>query len=421
MTAGDPSPVSIGEPSPVAQPLLRIVLQILLTVGVTVLLLWALHRIAAVVLLLIAAALFAYVIAPLVDLAQHPLRLGGSARRLPRAAAIGLVYVLMAGSAGGGTLLLLPSAARQASEAIAGIPVQMRAVLAWEHGWSRYYERLKIPSELREQIDASAAAASETMLVSARASVQTFAGRVSALPWLVMIPVLAFFLLKDAGSIRRSIVIGLPFRLRLRSHRLFEDLNAMLAAYVRAQLLACALVGTLCGLGFALIGVPYAVLLGVLAGALEFIPMVGPFLLAIVASFAGALHSPGTAFWTIGFLATLRVLEDYVIYPRLIRRGLELHPLAVIVGVMAGAELDGVAGMFLAVPVVATVTVVWRHWILWRTADAAAEVEPDCLIRNTSPAGVAPKLHGNERDAVRQAPPRRENEAVEIGPAEVTS
>jgi predicted PurR-regulated permease PerM len=187
--------------------------------------------------------------------------------------------------------------------------------------------------------------------------------------------VLAFFLLKDAGSIRRIIVIGLPFR--LRSHRLFEDLNGMLAAYVRAPLLACALVGTLCGIGFALIGVPYAVLLGVLAGALEFIPMVGPFLLAIVACAAAALHAPTTALWTLGFLATLRVIEDYVIYPRLIGRGLELHPLAVIIGVMAGAELDGVAGMFLAVPVVATMTVVWRHWILWRTADAAAAVEEE--------------------------------------------
>jgi predicted PurR-regulated permease PerM len=66
------------------------------------------------------------------------------------------------------------------------------------------------------------------------------------------------------------------------------------------------------------------------------------------------------------------VVEDYVIYPRLMRRGIRLHPLAVIVGVLAGAELDGVAGMFLAVPVVAMASVVYRHWGQWRGVDAGA-------------------------------------------------
>jgi predicted PurR-regulated permease PerM len=285
------------------------------------------------------------------------------------------VYVIMAAGVSVGALLLVPTATRQASEAISRIPAYVESERAWQHGWSTYYGRLRIPLDLRHAIDASAAAAGQNALASLRESIQTIAGRVSTLPWLFMVPVLAFFLLKDAGGIRRIIVIALPFRLRLRGHRLFADLNTMLAAYVRAQLLACALVGVLCGVGFAAMGLPYAVLLGVLAGALEFIPLVGPFLLAVVASTVGALHSPVTTLWVIGFLVALRVAEDYVIYPRLIRRGLELHPLAVIVGVMAGAELGGIAGMFLAVPAVATATVVCRHWLLWRSSDAAATDE----------------------------------------------
>src|SRR6478735_6562059 len=120
----EPSTDIVREPT-AGQPQFRIVLQILLTVGAAILLLWALNRIAAVVLLLIAAALFAYVIAPLVDLAQHPLRIGGRSRRLPRGAAIALVYVVIAGIVGAGVLLLLPSAVRQAGEAFAGIPTQM--------------------------------------------------------------------------------------------------------------------------------------------------------------------------------------------------------------------------------------------------------------------------------------------------------
>jgi predicted PurR-regulated permease PerM len=364
---------------------LGVVLQVMLIVGAVILGLWALHRIAAVVLILIAAALFAYVIDPLVQLAERPIRVMGRAFRLPRPAAISLVYALMAVGVGVGAVLLVPTATRQANEAIARVPLYVESALAWEQGWSTYYERLRIPLELRQWIDESAAAASQASLASVRESIQLIAGRVSSLPWLVMVPVLAFFLLKDAGSIRRIIVIALPFRFRLRGHRLFEDLNTMLAAYVRAQLLACLLVGVLCGIGFAAIGLPYAVLLGVLAGALEFIPLVGPFLVAVIASVVGAFHAPVTALWTIGFLAALRVAEDYVIYPRLIRRGLELHPLAVIVGVLAGAELDGVAGMFLAVPAVATATVVCRHWLLWRSSDAIAE--SDATGPNTGATG----------------------------------
>jgi predicted PurR-regulated permease PerM len=184
-----------------------------------------------------------------------------------------------------------------------------------------------------------------------------------------LIPILAFFLLKDAATLRRAIVKALPHHGQLRGHRLFEELNATLAAYIRAQLLACVLVGSLCGVGFAALGIPYPVLLGMLAGALEFIPLVGPLVLATIAAVVGALHAPILALWALVFLGVLRLVEDYVIYPRLIRRGIHLHPLAVILGVLAGAEMDGVAGMFLAVPTVAIASVVYRHWLEWRSGD----------------------------------------------------
>jgi predicted PurR-regulated permease PerM len=140
-------------------------------------------------------------------------------------------------------------------------------------------------------------------------------------------------------------------------------LNATLAAFIRAQLLACVIVGSLCGLGFAALGIPYALLLGVLAGVLEFIPLVGPLMLAVAAAAVGALQSPALALQAVAFLGVLRLIEDFVIYPRLIGRGIALHPLAVIVAVLAGANLAGVAGVFLAVPTVAIASIVWRHWL----------------------------------------------------------
>ena len=347
----------------------RVVLQILLIIAGIALGFWALHRLSSVVLALMLAALFAYVIAPLVDLARRPIRIAGRRRRLSRGPAIALVYLLMAGSVSGAAALLLPSATEQVNEVIARAPAYAQSIVAWEHGWSRYYERLRIPLELRQSIDQSVLAAGAGAVESVQRSALALMSALSYVPWLVLIPILAFFLLKDAASLRRTIVTALPHHGQLRGHRLFEELNATLAAYIRAQLLACLLVGSLCGVGFAVLGIPYPVLLAVLAGVLEFIPLVGPLVLATVAAVVGALHAPILALWAVGFLGVLRLVEDYVIYPRLLRRGIHLHPLAVILAVLAGAELDGVAGMFLSVPTAALATVVYRHWLAWRSGD----------------------------------------------------
>jgi predicted PurR-regulated permease PerM len=359
------------------------VLQLLLIIVGLAVGVWALYRLASVVLVLIAAALFAYVIAPLVQLAEHPIRIAGRPRRLPRWAAIALVYVLLAASVSAAAALLVPSATKQAEEIIARAPAYTESILAWERGWSRYYERLRIPIELRKGIDQSVLAAGDAVIEYARGSLMRLVSMLSYLPWLVLVPVLAFFLLKDATSLRRTVVKALPHQGQLRGHQLFEELNATLAAYIRAQLLACVLVGSVCGVGFAALGIPYPVLLGVLAGVLEFIPLAGPLLLATIAAIVGALHAPVLALWALGFLGALRLVEDYVIYPRLIRRGIALHPLAVIVAILIGAELDGIAGMFLAVPATAIASVVYRHWIGWHDVDdlRVAAVAPEPVMR----------------------------------------
>lgn len=354
----------------------REILRDLLLVAAVGAAIWAAHRLERIVLVLILAMFFAYVIAPLVDLLQHRVSLKGGSRRLPRGAAIAAVYLILVGGLAGGGAILWPSAAEQLNQAIVSGPQYTESFRVWERGWSRYYERLRIPIELRHSIDQSVLGAGDTAGAYARGSLLGFVGILSDVPWLILVPVLAFLLLKDAHAIRRTIVLALPHRIQLRGHRLFEELNATLAAYVRAQIIACVIVGTLCGIGFALLGAPYAILLGVLAAVLECVPLIGPIILAIVAVGIAFLHDPMLAIRIAVFLAALRVVQDYAIYPRLISRDIHLHPLVVILAVLAGVELDGVAGIFIAVPVVAVGTVVARHWLEWRGRDAADAPQP---------------------------------------------
>ena len=346
---------------------LRVTFQVLAVIGGVTLTLWLLYRLASIVLVLVLSTLFAYVIAPFVHILQG--------RGLPRGAAIAVVYLLIAGALWSGAALLLPSATGQIEEVVAAAPGYTQSIIKWERSWTKYYARLRIPIELRKAVDTSALAAGETASEYAREALLTIVRALTSAPLLVLIPILAFLLLKDAAAVLGTAIDTLPRSGRERGHRLLEDLNAALAAYVRAQLVACVLIGSVCGVGFAVLGVPYALLLGTAAGVLEFIPLVGPFALAVVATIVAALRAPGLALWVVLFLSIVRVVHDYMIYPRLVGHGLHLHPLVVILAVLSGAELGGIAGLFMAVPVVAMLSVVFRHWLEWRNGQA--EPVPD--------------------------------------------
>src|SRR5207244_12776582 len=127
--------------------------------------------------------------------------------------------------------------------------------------------------------------------------------------------------------------------------------------------------------GFALIGLPSPLVLGLIAGLLEFVPLVGPLLLAVLVALLALLHSGfGMALIVLLFLGVLRIVQDYAIYPRIIGVGIHLHPLAVILAILAGAELAGVAGVFLAIPVIAILTLSYRQWLEHRGSETIDEV-----------------------------------------------
>jgi predicted PurR-regulated permease PerM len=137
----------------------------------------------------------------------------------------------------------------------------------------------------------------------------------------------------------------------------------------------------ICSIGFALLGLPSPLVLGLIAGMLEFVPLVGPLVVAILAALLALLHSGfALAFVVLLFLGVLRIVQDYVIYPRLIGHGIHLHPLAVILAILAGAEIAGVAGIFLAIPVIAVITVSYRHWLEHRGHETIAEVLEEAVV-----------------------------------------
>ncbi|MDT7542015.1 MAG: hypothetical protein QOE33_1919 [Acidobacteriota bacterium] len=347
----------------------RAILRLLLVVLAVIAAIWALYKLQSVLLLLILAIFFAYLISPLVELVRRPVKLGSRERLMPRPVAIGIVYLVIFGSIGLTIFLLLPQIGDQFADLGKQVPVYSKSISERAQSLERFYQR--IPPGARETVKQTVSNSFTSISDYVQASV---AGAVpvilSHLPWLVLIPILAFFLLKDADSFRQSALQMLPRgRLRWRGDELFQDVNSTLAAYIRAQLIACLLIGLLCTLGFILLGVPYALVLGLVAGFFEFIPLAGPLAVAVLATLVASFHSGSTAGASLVFLLVLRILQDYVFYPRIIGQGIHLHPLAVIIAILAGAELAGVAGIFLAIPVIAVISVTYRHWMEHRGRD----------------------------------------------------
>lgn len=374
-TGGPPAEVPCAPAVAAAEPVRsvpRITLQVLGLILAAAVVLWILRRLEGVLLLLILSIFFAYLIAPLVALLRRPVVVRGRPRTLPLPAAIGALYVLLFGAIVLAVWLLLPLVSTQFEELAAETPGYLAKVQAKMQSWQRY-EQTHLPKGMRVAVDAAIAQSLKSVAGGIQDGLLPLAAAVLVyLPWLVLVPILAFFLLKDAEVFRKAALRLVPRgRLRWRGRDFFEDVNSTLAAYIRAQLIACLIIGAACMIGFALLGVPYAVVLGILAGLLEFIPLAGPLTIgALAVVFAGFHSGFKAAGVTLLFLVVLRIVEDYVVYPRIIGRGIHLHPLAIILAILCGAELGGLAGIFLSIPAVAILSVAFRHWREHRAEDA---------------------------------------------------
>jgi len=185
--------------------------------------------------------------------------------------------------------------------------------------------------------------------------------------WLLfLVPILAAFFLKDGHTFGQVLLVLVPNApQREFVEGVLSDLNQMLAHFIRAQLTLAAfsLVIYISGLG--LMKVPYSLVLGTAGGMMEFIPVVGPLLAAALILGVALLTSYPHWLVLIIFLGTWRLIQDYVVQPRIMGRSLELHPLAAIFGVLAGGEIAGVLGVYLSIPVMASLRIVWKRWRLY--------------------------------------------------------
>jgi predicted PurR-regulated permease PerM len=326
------------------------------TAALVLLLLVLVYEIRQVLFLLIIAVLFAYLLFPLVNMLN---------RWLPgrsRTPALAMVFLVVMGLLTLGVVEFGSVAAEQATSLAARAPELLK--------------NLQKPAAV--PVPAQAQPLKSQVIAQVQNAVRTHYGQVvgylphlllnvlaysTNLLYLVIVPILSFFLLKDAQEIHQSFMRVIPAEHSEKVEGFLQDVHLLLIQYVRALFLLGLGTFVIFSIALSVMGVSYSVLLAVVAFPLEFVPLIGPLvaggIILVVAAATGYAH----ILWVVLFLGIYRIFQDYVISPRLMSSGVEVHPLLVILGVFAGERIGGVPGMFLAVLTIALLRVAYRRVI----------------------------------------------------------
>jgi predicted PurR-regulated permease PerM len=174
----------------------------------------------------------------------------------------------------------------------------------------------------------------------------------------ILVPILSFFFLTSGLALRRGFVELFEPSSRPLVNGIFDDLHHLLSHYIRALILLALATFISSSVFLTLIGVPYAILLAGTSAALEVIPVLGPLTAAIIVVVVAALSGFSHVLWIVVFLGVYRLFQDYVLSPYLMGSGVEMPPLWILFGVLAGDQLAGIPGMFFSVPVIAALRLV---------------------------------------------------------------
>lgn len=312
----------------------------------------ALVPFAHVLLVFSFAAALTFAVAPIV---------GRLEERLPRPLAVAIVFLALIGSIGTLALLIARPLSTEGQALAERIKEYAEAA---EGKRPLVIGDQPLPLGIQEQIRTVVAAQAPDL---AARSAGLVVALLAVLVDTALVLVVTFYLLLDARRFRVLLLRSLEPPNRPAARRAFIEIARVFGAYLRSQVLVAISLGVLVAVALSLIGVPYAVLLGVFAGLAELIPMLGPFVGAVPALLVASTQSGTLVLWTALAFVLIQQFESNVLVPRLVGHAVGLHPLVAMLALLAGFELGGIPGALFAVPVVGLLWVFISTGVLaWR-------------------------------------------------------
>ncbi len=331
-------------------------LAILAWTGVLFIVFWGAGHIARTIILLLVAALLAYALAPAVTFLE---------RWLPRFVATLLVYLVVLSAISGLMYFIVTAAVSQ----IASLSHYITVLLSPS---SKTNSQTPLTHTLQSfgistsQIDALRSQLTNQIGGVVGGIVPFLTEFVNVILDVILVAILSIYLLADGKRVTTWLRQNTPRQQRGRIRFLLNTLQRIVGGYIRGQLLLCALIGVLVGLGMTILHVPYALLLGVVAFVLEFIPVLGTLVSGAICVLLALTQGWIIAVLVLAYFVGVHILEGDVIGPRIVGKAIGLHPIVSLAALVAGAELFGVWGALFASPIAgviqALLVAVWSEW-----------------------------------------------------------
>lgn len=323
------------------------------TAVVILLSIWIIYVVRVTLIVFVIALLFAYLLYPLMDLFDRHLT---AKTRTP---ALAMTFVFVIGLLAVFGTMIGSVVANQAGNLANQAPVFLdrlsRNPPPPTQGVESVADRVK--GALEEQLRAHY---SDIVSEVPRLSLRVLSASRNLI-YVIIIPILSFFILRDGRYIRDRFLDMFDTEQEAARETLAE-VHILLLQYMRALLFLCCATFISFSIVFSAMGVPYAILLAAIAFPLEFVPMVGPLSAAIIIIVVSVVTGYEHVVLLAIYLGLYRLFQDYVLSPHLMSKGVELHPLLVVFGVFAGGEIGGIAGIFLSVPTLALIRLLYHHF-----------------------------------------------------------
>jgi len=322
----------------------------LASLALTVIVLWAAYLVRDALLVIYISLLVAIGLSPLVAaLEQHRPR----RQRLPRWAAILIIYSVIVGTIIGIAMMIFPPLVEQARELWRELPNLLHRAQQWmiQRGW---ISRELTVQEAVQQTPVGGSDAVGTV-------VSAVWGLVGGIFGVITILILTFYLLVDFEPLLRVFIRLFPRQSRGRAHDATRRITAKVSAWLGGQLLLAGIIGSSAAIGLWLMGVPYFYVLALLAAVGEMIPVVGPILSAIPAVLVALTVSPMLSLGVLVFFIVQQQVENHLLVPKVMSRQVGISPVFVISSLLIGGSLLGIVGAILAVPTAAILQVLFEE------------------------------------------------------------
>lgn len=303
---------------------------------------------------LLVAILVAYLLCPLVNYLEK--------QKLSRAKGIAIVYIFFVTIIIAAGCNIVPILIREVQELVLSLPGYTEKLMLLVESLEGVYQRFNFPEGIRETLDESIEQLQRSLTINLEAFTQFLLALFSQTFALLLVPLFSYYILRDSAVFKKRFLRLIPPGYRLNMEKALQEINLTLGAYLRGVFIISLSVGMMMYLGLLILGVKFALFLGIINALTNVIPYFGPLIGTVPVVIIAFLQDP-TLVWKVILLSIIaQQVESQFIAPQVFGRSLDLHPLTVVIALLLGGLYLGFLGLIIVVPLLAIARIFFRHF-----------------------------------------------------------